>query len=94
MTKLGVLVGDTHCLKHLVPGKTKPKNIFKKFKNSWTPWESGVGNGQGVGREKRSSVPFLPASVDWALATPAHKRPPDRGPRPSLAVSVKARSVG
>lgn len=32
--------------------------MFKKCKNFCTPWDSGVGNGQGAGREKRSHAPF------------------------------------
>lgn len=62
MTKLGVLMGHRHCSKHLVPQKIKPKTIFLKIQKLMDP----PGNlvlltGTGGEREKRTSVPFLPA---------------------------------
>lgn len=80
MTKLGVLMGYRHCLKHLsVPGKTKPKKHFLKIQKLRDPlglWSRY--QGPGVGREKRTNVPFQLASVSRALTTPAWTGPPDR----------------
>lgn len=69
MTKLGVFMGYRHCLKHLsVPGKSKLKNIPKKFKKSCTPRNLVLvtGEGSGVGREE-NRCSLLLASVSWAL---------------------------
>lgn len=80
MTKLGVFMGYRHCLKHLsVPGKSKLKNIPKKFKKSCTPRNLVLvtGEGRGVGREE-NRCSLLLASVSWALVTPACVWLPDR----------------
>lgn len=61
-------MGHRHCLKHLVPRKTKPKHFF--FLNSKTrgpPWESGVAN-RDRGWEREENQRSLSAcSVTRAL---------------------------
>lgn len=67
-TKLGVLVGCRHCLKHLSVSRiTKPKNIFWKISKAYVPpppENPVVLTGEGAGEEKRIAAPFfLP---EWA----------------------------